>query len=89
MERHGHYRWLTKLKKNKRSYKIGRTYQVWQEGLHPKQLKSVKMINQKIGYIHNNPVKSGFVDKLTDWRYSSARNYNGEDGLIQVSLFGG
>jgi REP element-mobilizing transposase RayT len=62
MERHGHSRWLKKLKKYKRSYKRGRTYQVWQEGLHPKQLKSVRMVNQKIGYIHANPVKSGYVD---------------------------
>ena len=89
MERHGHSRWLNKLKKYKRSYKRGRTYQVWQEGLHPKQLKSVSMVNQKIGYIHANPVKRGYVDMDTDWRYSSAKNYAGEEGLIQVSLFSG
>lgn len=63
LESNGHTRWLEKLKWNKRSYKVGRTFQVWQEGLHPKQLSTVEMVNQKIEYIHANPVKSGFVDK--------------------------
>ncbi|MEX0719531.1 MAG: transposase [Balneolaceae bacterium] len=84
----GHSHWLNKLKWNKRSYKIGRTYQVWQEGLHPKQLTSVEMVNQKIEYIHFNPIKSGYVDEPVHWRYSSARNYLGMEGLIPVTLFG-
>ncbi|MEX2604061.1 MAG: transposase [Gracilimonas sp.] len=89
LESNGHTRWLEKLKWNKRSYKVGRTFQVWQEGLHPKQLSTVEMVNQKIEYIHTNPVKSGFVDKPSDWRYSSARNYVGMEGIIPVTLFGG
>ncbi|MDZ7808646.1 MAG: hypothetical protein U5K71_16280 [Gracilimonas sp.] len=89
LESNGHTRWLEKLKWNKRSYKVGRTFQVWQEGLHPKQLSTVEMVNQKIEYIHANPVKSGFVDKPSDWRYSSARNYVGMEGIIPVTLFGG
>lgn len=43
------------------------------------------MMRQKIEYIHNNPVKRGYVDKPTDWRYSSARNYAGMEGLIPVT----
>ncbi|MEX2477844.1 MAG: transposase [Gracilimonas sp.] len=89
LESEGHTRWLEKLKWNKRSYKVGRTFQVWQEGLHPKQLSTVEMVSQKIEYIHANPVKSGFVDKPSDWRYSSARNYEEMEGIIPVTLFGG
>ncbi|MEX0609324.1 MAG: hypothetical protein WD016_11560 [Balneolaceae bacterium] len=77
------------MKWNKRSHKVGRTYQVWQEGLHPKQLTSAEMVNQKMEYIHFNPVKSGYVDEPVHWRYSSARNYLGEEGMIPVTLFGG
>lgn len=45
------------------------------------------MMIQKIDYIHNNPVKRGFVDHAEDWRYSSARNYLDQKGLIPVTLF--
>lgn len=38
----------------------------------------------KVDYIHNNPVKKGFVDKPAHWRYSSARDYHGVVGLIEV-----
>jgi len=30
---------------------------------------------QKLEYMHNNPVKRGYVDEPVHWRYSSARNY--------------
>ena len=39
---------------------------------------------QKLEYAHYNPVRRGFVDKPEDWRYSSARNYAGQPGLIEV-----
>jgi hypothetical protein len=43
------------------------------------------MMVQKIDeYIHNNPVKRGYVDKPEHWRYSSARNYAGLEGLITI-----
>jgi hypothetical protein len=42
---------------------------------------------QKMDYIHQNPVKRGYVDRLEDWRYSSARNYLGLKGLIPVTLY--
>ena len=61
-------------------------YKVWQEGYHPKQIYSLEMMEQKIDYIHYNPVKAGFVDFETDWKYSSARNYAGIDGVIPVSI---
>jgi hypothetical protein len=47
------------------------------------------MVSQKIEYIHANPVNAGFVDTPTDWRYSSAKNYEGIGGLIPVTLFSG
>lgn len=39
---------------------------------------------QKIDCIYNNPVKRGYLDQAVHWRYSSARNYEGEVGMIEV-----
>ena len=49
--------------------------QFWQQHNKPIELWSDKVIQQKIDYIHNNPVESGFVTDSVDWKYSSARNY--------------
>jgi GDP-D-mannose dehydratase len=45
------------------------------------------MMISKIKYIHQNPVKRGYVDEERDWRYSSARDYVGEKGLIEIERF--
>lgn len=75
---------LDMLKRAKLGYKTGSTHQVRQEGSHPEQIISEEMMWQKVEYIHNNPVKRGYVDEPEHWRYSSARNYAGEKGLIEV-----
>ncbi|MCY2979627.1 MAG: transposase [Planctomycetota bacterium] len=59
-------------------------HQVWQEGSHPKMIETDEMLWQKLEYIHNNPVERGYVDDPLHWRYSSARNYAGQPGLIEV-----
>ncbi|HEX5152617.1 MAG TPA: hypothetical protein VFW07_14300 [Parafilimonas sp.] len=41
---------------------------------------------QKLDYIHGNPVKAGFVEKPEDYLYSSARNYYGMKGLIDIDM---
>ncbi len=80
------YSTLRKLHRGKRAHKRDRDYQLWQEGSYPKELTGAAMIEQKIDYIHNNPVERGYVDDPRHWRYSSARNYAGEPGLIEVTL---
>jgi hypothetical protein len=37
----------------------------------------------KVLYIHQNPVRAGWVSKPEDWLYSSARNYREEDALLE------
>jgi REP element-mobilizing transposase RayT len=80
-------RLLQQLANAKLNHKTTSTYQVWQEGFHPKQIVGDAMMTQKIEYIHNNPVKRGYVDRPEDWRYSSARDYVGQPGLIPVTLY--
>ena len=77
---------LEKLRRAKLPYKTQSDYQVWQEGSHPQEIHSDEMMRQKIEYIHNNPVRRGYVDEPKYWRYSSARNYEGFDGLIEVCM---
>ena len=77
---------LKQLAENRLDYRTDRTYQLWQQGSHPKVIQGEQMMRQKINYIHQNPVKRGYVDEAIHWRYSSARNYEGMKGLIPVEL---
>jgi REP element-mobilizing transposase RayT len=43
----------------------------WQKGNAPKQILSESFLEQKINYIHANPVKKGYVNFPEDWRWSS------------------
>ena len=65
---------LNQLQYFKKKYKKDSVFQVWQEGLHPKIISSYKMFNQKVEYIHFNPVKRGFVIQAEHCKYSSACN---------------
>jgi putative transposase len=81
---HGAEVLLKQLRFMKLRHKDKSDYQVWEEGSHPKQIGSDEMMLQKLEYIHNNPVKRGYVDDPCHWRYSSVRNYSGMQGLIDV-----
>jgi REP element-mobilizing transposase RayT len=62
----------------------GSTHKIWNAGSHPVMIQNEDIMAQKVEYIHANPVRRGYVDKATDWRYSSARNYAGMAGLLEV-----
>jgi REP element-mobilizing transposase RayT len=68
----------------KKQHKADRTYQLWEEGNHPKQIQDEEMMRQKLEYIHDNPVKRGYVDEATHWRQSSARSYAGMPAVFPV-----
>ena len=42
------------------------------------------MFNKILEYIHMNPVVAGFVSNPEDWKYSSARDFCGLKGLIEL-----
>jgi len=58
-------------------------YQFWRHDNKPIELWSNHIIDQKINYIHNNPVKAGIVFKPEDYVYSSAKDYSGEEGILK------
>ncbi|WP_295652368.1 transposase [uncultured Mucilaginibacter sp.] len=47
-------------------------HQFWQNGNYPVVLYSAAVIDQKIDYIHENPVRAGFVGSAHEYWYSSA-----------------
>lgn len=61
-------------------------YRVWQEGNEAKEINSTAFLEEKMNYIHNNPVKAEVVAHPEDYLYSSARDYAGEKGLIHIEF---
>jgi putative transposase len=63
-------------------------YQLWQHDNKPIEVYSNKVIKQKFDYIHKNPVEGGLVVNPIDWKYSSARNYYGDNPVVEIDLLG-
>jgi hypothetical protein len=74
------------MKKAGRNNSNVQKYQFWQQHNKPIELWSSKVIEQKVDYIHNNPVESGFVTEPYDWKYSSARNFKDDNTILEIDL---
>lgn len=63
-------------------------YKFWKDDNHAILLEPnhVKMIDQKLNYIHDNPVRAMIVEKSEDYIFSSARVYSGEPGFIKMDI---
>ncbi|MGM0589612.1 MAG: REP-associated tyrosine transposase [Bacteroidota bacterium] len=61
-------------------------FQLWQQHNHPIQLDTLAKLEQRLHYLHMNPVKAGFVDEPEQWVMSSAREYVGGVGLLDVEI---
>ena len=61
-----------------------KTYKFWQETNHAILLDQTSMIGQRINYTHENPVRAMIVFKAEDYLYSSARDYAGQKGFVNV-----
>lgn len=59
-------------------------FQLWQPESHPIELTTAEMADQKLNYTHYNPVEAGFVAREEDWIYSSAIDYNGGKGILEI-----
>jgi len=63
----------------------GNEFKVWQTGFHPIAIVEEEFFRQKLGYLHDNPVRKGLMERAEQWRYSSARNYLfGDHSVIRV-----
>ncbi len=61
--------WIFKKAGEKNSN--NKNFQFWRQDNHPEELISNKFKDQKLEYIHNNPVESGLVDNLEVWNMLS------------------
>ena len=68
-------------KANKSSYR----FQFWQFENHPILLDSESKFQQRFIYLHENPVRTGFVKEPKDWHFSSAIDcYANGKGLLDL-----
>jgi len=66
---------LAKFNYAAKRVKKGVSYTVWKDGYHPVILDTSKKIEQRINYIHYNPVASDLVYHERDWKNSSFAVY--------------
>ena len=59
---------------------------MWQDGNHAEEISTNEFLWQKLAYVHNNPVEELIVAKPEDYYFSSARNYAGLEGCLDVVL---
>ena len=82
LQKRGERLLLSQLRFFKDRRRTDREYQLWHEESHPQMIQGEDMMRQKLEYMHNNPVRRGYVADPTHWRYSSAADYAGPQGLI-------
>ena len=56
----------------------------WNEGFYMEEVYTMEFLQQKVNYIHQNPVKQGMVARAEDYPYSSGVDYAGGKGLLEV-----
>ena len=49
----------------------GKSGRIWQTGYFDRGVRKSEDINEIFDYVHNNPVRRGFVTKPEDWPFSS------------------
>ncbi|MCD8177014.1 MAG: transposase [Tannerellaceae bacterium] len=69
-------------------FKTAKGIHFWQPENHPVELWSNKVIEQKLNYLHQNPVEEGIVFNAEDYVYSSAIDYAGGIGLLDIFIIG-
>ena len=75
---------LAMMRKAGRNNPNNDQWQLWQQHNHPIELSTNFMIDQRLNYLHNNPVKAGYVTEPEHWLYSSALDYCGKKGLLDI-----
>jgi REP element-mobilizing transposase RayT len=59
-------------------------YKFWTNNNHPEAIYSADFLMTKLQYIHENPVRAGWVTNPENYLYSSASNYVTGSGIFQI-----
>jgi hypothetical protein len=62
-------------------------WQRFETGAQKERIFVQLSVESRMKYIHENPVRAGFVEKWEDYMCSSARNYLGLRGLIALDYW--
>jgi len=54
-------------------------FSFWEDGFHPQAIYTTDVLDQKLRYLHENPVRKGLVRSPQDWWFSSAGWYAGHE----------
>ncbi|WP_417384297.1 REP-associated tyrosine transposase [Gimesia sp.] len=54
---------------------------IWQKRFYSFEIETEEKIEEKLTYMHMNPVKKGLVENITDWCWGSARHYVSEKSV--------
>jgi putative transposase len=63
-----------------------KNFKVWKDTSHPILLDSNNLIDQKINYIHQNPVRALMVQNAEDYIFSSACDYAAIKGMVKMEI---
>jgi len=79
---------MKKFEEASTAMKLLDKFQVWQTPVNSIyiDLQDEDMLNEQIEYIHKNPVRDRIVTHAEDYLHSSARDYIGIKGLVNVSI---
>ena len=83
-------KWMLDLfEENGKKKKNNFRFQFWQHENHPVLLDNEQMYRQRFNYLHENPIKAGFVKEPQDWLYGSGIDYYStkEQGLLKLVRF--
>ncbi len=61
-------------------------FKVWTNNNHPEEIYTEDFMKTKLHYTHYNPVRAGLVLEPEHYLYSSAADYAGGKGLIEIDL---
>jgi putative transposase len=65
--------------------KNNKDFQFWKQDYHPVELSTNELLEQRLQYLHENPVRSGLVWEAWHYKYSSAIDYyTAEKGLLKI-----
>lgn len=59
---------------------------VWQHENHPVILDKNEIMDNRLKYIHENPVRAGICYHALDYVYSSASQYAGREGMLDLEF---
>ena len=78
---------LDKFSFEARRTRRAKYFKIWKDASHPEDLTNNDIdVFEKIYYAHNNPVVAGIVDLPEHYIYSSAGDYVGKSGLVNVKI---